>query len=384
MKIAIVSAGLGNIWRGYERFSHELFHLVKDDLDITLFKGGGSLGIREVVIPNLRRDGAVRLWPLTLKDFPRWNPYYLEVFSFFLSLVPHLKRGNFDIVHFTDCPLANLFHHSKKFFGLRCKTIWTNGNPVIDQSCVKVDLLHQLTPWHVQSLIAYGIPEHKIAMVPFGVHAKKFESDIDAVQLKKRYGLPEHKRIILAVSAINRAHKRVDYLIDEVSRLGSDYFLLVAGHMEDSSLELEASRRLGGRFKFVHVPFGEVDLLYRLSDIFVMCSLDEGFGLAAVEAMFARIPLVLHQSPHNEWLTGDRRCLTDLSLGGALSRKITETFNQPTTTSEIVDRNYRHVRERFEWSILKEQYLDLYERVVGTQRHYKFANVPEPALSEEK
>ena len=41
-KIALLCSGLGNIKRGHEIFAQDLFDLLKNDLDITLFKGGGE------------------------------------------------------------------------------------------------------------------------------------------------------------------------------------------------------------------------------------------------------------------------------------------------------------------------------------------------------
>jgi hypothetical protein len=38
MKIALLCSGLGNIYRGHEIFARDLFNLVSDSVDITLFK----------------------------------------------------------------------------------------------------------------------------------------------------------------------------------------------------------------------------------------------------------------------------------------------------------------------------------------------------------
>lgn len=365
MKIALVSTGLGHVWRGYERFTHDLFHLVQEDVDITLFKGGGEARPREIVLPHLKRDGVLSRIPLLCQGIPR-SPYYFEVLSFFLALIPKLERGRFDLVHFSDCPLANFLYHARTKMGLRWKTLFTNGNPVTDGSLRRVDFLHQLTPGQVATVVGSGIEKPRIVMVPFGVHERKFQKE-EIGALYDRYGIPKDKKIILAVSAINRTHKRIDYLVREVAKLDAGYFLLVLGHLEDSSLVREAERALGNRFNFLHVPFDEADRLYHFADLFVICSLDEGFGLAAVEAMLARIPIIAHHSPNFKWMVGDERCLADLSLEGTLAKQIQNILGDQSLASEIVERNYNSARQRFEWSVLKERYLDMYHRIANRE-----------------
>ena len=41
-RIALLCSGLGHIRRGHEVFARDLFDLLKGELDITLFKGGGE------------------------------------------------------------------------------------------------------------------------------------------------------------------------------------------------------------------------------------------------------------------------------------------------------------------------------------------------------
>lgn len=363
MKIALVSTGLGNVWRGYERFTFELFHLIQEEIDITLFKGGGEAKSKEIVLPHLRRDGILNRLPFIRRGIPR-SPYYFEVLSFFLALIPSLERGRFDLVHFSDCPLANFLYHAKTKIKFRRKTLFTNGNPVLGGSVRRVDFLHQLTPDQVAAVVNSGMDPSKIILIPFGAHERKFQkTEID--HFYDRYGVPKNKKVVLAVSAINRTHKRIDYVIREVAKLDASFFLLVVGHREDPSLEREAQFRLQDRFKFLYVPFDEVDRLYPVADLFVMGSLDEGFGLAIVEAMLARVPVVAHQSPHFKWMVGDPRCLADLTCEGALAQQIQSILGDPKLASEIVDRNYHSARQRFTWSVLKGQYLDMYERIAN-------------------
>ena len=55
-RVALLCPGLGRVFRGHETFARGLFDLLADDLDITLFKGGGASSPREHVIPHVPRD----------------------------------------------------------------------------------------------------------------------------------------------------------------------------------------------------------------------------------------------------------------------------------------------------------------------------------------
>ena len=272
MKVALVCTGLGKVWRGYERFANDLFHLLRNDVDITLFKGGGEKGGGEVIVPHLNRDGILSTLPFIRSSSYR-SSYYFEVLSFLGFLLPRLMKEGYDILHFTDCPLANFLFHvrTKLKLKFRFQTLFTNGNPVIDESCHRVDYLHQLTPLQVKDLLNFGIPAEKMIEIPFGVHCDVLSERKDRRVLRIQYGIPQDKIVVLAVSAINRNHKRIDYLVSEVARLGSDYFLLVAGHMEDPSIEELARKKLGDNFKFMHLPFERANELYQLADVFAFC-----------------------------------------------------------------------------------------------------------------
>lgn len=364
MKTALVCVGLGSVWRGYERFAYDLFYLLrKEGLDVTLFKGGGRKEDCQIVLPHISRDGILSSIPW-LQNSPH-SSYYFEVLSFFIFLFPQLISGGFDLVHFTDCPLANFFYHARTKLGLnvRFKTLFTNGNPIQDGACKRVDFLHQLTPWQEKAMLGLNIPPEKVIMIPFGIHGEQFQGRADSGALRMKYGIPKDKKVILSVSAINRSHKRIDYLIGEVARLGPESFLLVAGHMEDSSLEREARQKLGNRFKFIHLPFEEVRELYPLADVFTLCSLIEGFGLALVEAMNAKIPVVVHASDHYRWMVGSDRSLVDLSVEGNLTQKIEALLSDREPSDEMIERNYENAVRRFDWKNLKTRYLDMYEYV---------------------
>ena len=44
-----------------------------------------------------------------------------------------------------------------------------------------------------------------------------------------------------------------------------------------------------------------------------------------------------------------------------------EVLNHPDISSEIIERNYENALRRFDWPVLKDRYLDMYEYALGSR-----------------
>ena len=365
MKIALVCTGLGNVRRGYEKFTEELFRLLRDDVDITLFKGGGRSAEGEVVIPNLRRDGWFRHVPFVKSDGYR-DAYYYEVLSFGAVLLPHLMSGKYDILHYVDPTLGNLYFHTRSAFRFefRFKTLLTNAIALPPEHCARANYVHHASPvQHGQCLLS-GFAEERMALIPLGVNAKAYQSPSDRLDLRRRWDIPQDKFVILAVAAINRGHKRVDYLIEETAKLGPECFLVVVGHLEDPSLVATAADRLPARHKMITRPlYGEIAELYGLADVAVSASLTEGFGLGIVEAMCSGLPVLTHDNTHFRWLAGQNSCHVDMEQPGALAARLRQLSADREGTRQLGESLRGHACQRFDWSNLKKDYIDMYSRI---------------------
>jgi glycosyltransferase involved in cell wall biosynthesis len=362
MKIALACAGLGNVRRGYEKLTEDLYSVLKDDLDITLFKGGGQRSKGVVVIPNLKRDGWVRRLPF-VRDGGYRDPYYYEVLSFGIALLPRLVAGRYDILHYMDPALGNLLFHARSKLGLRFRfrTMITNALALSPEDCARADFVHHASPVPHDRCMAHGYPRRRMALVPLGVRPEAYWIERNATELRRKWGVPENLTVILSVAALNRCHKRVDYLIEETARLGPGYFLVVAGHLEDRSLQDLAAECLPGRSLLITKPlYDEIAEIYRLADIAVGTSLTEGFGLAIVEAMCAGLPVLLHTDPHFRWLAGLNECHVDMTKPGALAARIASLVTDRDDLRQLGERLRAQACRRFDWNHLKSQYIDMY------------------------
>lgn len=359
MKIALVCAGLGRVYRGFERYTRELFDLIKDDVDITLFKGGGPKKEREVTLPSLFRKKVPQILTSTGRD-----AVFFEQLTYSLPFIPWAVLGRFDLIHYSEPGLGNLLYHARRVFGFSYKTIFSHGLGMDPQYCSRADVLHQVSKADYDKAIDYSI-RSRMVLIPYGIHSRDFVCRDDKASLRRQYNIPQDKTVLLCVSAINRGHKRIDYLVKEVAQLDERFFLLVAGGLEDPSIQQLANRLLPGRYCFLYVPFAKVPNLYCLADLYVHTALIEGFGICIAEAMAAGLPVITHDNPHFQWLTGSSQGCVLMEKEGSLSRVILEVASAPSRLKRMGKENQVQARQYYDWQVLKSDYLSMYEGTVN-------------------
>jgi glycosyltransferase involved in cell wall biosynthesis len=168
--------------------------------------------------------------------------------------------------------------------------------------------------------------------------------------------------VLVSVAALNRQHKRLDYLIDEVSNLPHPRpFLLIVGQPDGDTPAVRAlAHRLleENSYDLRTVPASEMGDIYRASDIFALASLAEAQGRALIEAMSHGLPCVAHDSPVMRFALGPHGVMDDLSQPGALAALIQSQLSDPRTHDRARQR-HAFVYERFSWERLAPRYVDL-------------------------
>lgn len=354
LKVALVCPTLGQTRRGYERFIGDLFRELRTRADVTLFKGAGPEALDEIVVPHLRRTGILEKVTGGRLAYTR---YRLEFASFAAAAWPRLAAGRYDLVHFIDPPLARWFAHGRRMLRSPFALLFTDAGPVPCDAWRYVDRVHCLTPAAREAALRAGTPAERLTMIPVGVDPTQFRCDEDRTELRRRHGVPQEAFVVLAVTTLNRHHKRIDHLIEEVARVPGALLWIDAGlHPDgDPSLIDLARARLGERFHHTHVASSAVAELYRSADVLVSAALEESFGMALVEAATTGLPVITHDSPHFRWLLGESAERLDMALPGALAaalaRRMAAAAPAPRSAAIV---------ERLGWEALREDYLGMY------------------------
>jgi len=162
-----------------------------------------------------------------------------------------------------------------------------------------------VSPTVADRLKRWGVPAPRIEVVPNGIEVDRFRFDPERRErTRRRLGLPDGAFVVGGVGRLAPG-KRFDVLVRALARLPEDcWLLLVGGGPEEHVLRRTAHEAgVSGRVLFTGerpaVPDGtpgpDLPSLTSAMDLFASPSTEEAFGLAAVEALAAGLP-VLHGS----------------------------------------------------------------------------------------
>lgn len=376
-RVALVCSGLGSIRRGYEAFAQGLFDALSGvpSLDVWLFKGAGDRTTRQVPLPHLPRSGfAARL----LGDISRRGPYVVEQTTLTATLIPYLPRVRPDVVYYCDPAVGRMLWYWRKVTGAGFRLIMHNGGPH-PPPFKWADHVHQLTPSALTEALSAGYPPERQTLLPCGFYfgaVPRAMSMGERNSRRRSLGLPVDRPVVLSVGALNRGHKRMDYLIAEVAAMGEGRpFLVMLGESENETEAVRATAQLllgPDGFVMRTVPRERMDDYYRAADIFALASLQEAFGLAYVEAMAHGLPCIAHDQEVTRFVLGSGGKLVDLRQRGALTAALWGALDQSDTT-ELRARRHNTMRERFGWPALLPGYVSML-----TQRPAPVTPVPRP------
>jgi glycosyltransferase involved in cell wall biosynthesis len=134
---------------------------------------------------------------------------------------------------------------------------------------VRIICLTQALKARIQAL--YHIPDRKISVVPNGVDVDKFSPDIDCTRLKTRLRLSG--KIVMYAGYLNKVNgiHALEWLIPRVLRKRPDTSFVLIGRGPAEKTVQDLSRRYPANVKYLGlVPYDEMPLYYRLSDVFII------------------------------------------------------------------------------------------------------------------
>lgn len=220
-------------------------------------------------------------------------------------------------------------------------------------------------------MYALSTPPEKIDVVYNGVDPSVFDfpfEDWERAAFRSRFCAP-YEKIIFFIGRMVR-EKGAQMLIEALPRVLAQYpyaKLVIAGggyraHLEQRAAELGVT----GKVYFTgRVSDEDRDRLYRVADVAVYPSLYEPFGIVALEAMAARVPVVVSNAgglaevvEHD--VTGTTTFVEDVD---SLAWGIVRTLQLPDFARQMADNAYERVRTVFNWDRLAGETVDVYNRV---------------------
>ncbi len=390
LKVFMPCSGLGHIRRGFESFTQECFEAIsqEDCLDVTLFKGGGTSLDKEISLWNFPRKSWMALQlgrivgmvtrkgeepgKVIGKEKREENlAYFIEQLTFCLSFLPFVIIEQPDVIYFSDVNLGSILWYWRNLTKQRYKLLFCNGGP-LPPPFPRWDYVHQVAPIHLNLALSAGEPLEKQSLVPPGVSMSPQLHLLPISErnaLRGRLGLPEERPLLLCVAAINKSHKRMDYVIREVASLPEPRpYLLLVGQQDFESPEiLQLGNKLLGseHFKIRTVAQNEVANYYKIADAFVLGSLTEGLPRVLLEAISYGLPCLVHDYEIARFVVGEKGYLGNFELTGSLASLIPQALAEGYNVSQRHLR-YRSAYDRFSWEKLCPAYVAMIQRCAAS------------------
>lgn len=375
MKIALLCSGLGNVYRGHEVFASDLFALLRDSVDITLFKGGGEPTSNERVVANIPRNAeclkfihvaASPKWAEAVKESERGR---LECETFAYAALKPLLEGQFDVVHCLEREVCDIIFDKRHLFQKTPKILFSNGGAIPARELPRCDFVQE----HTELNLAYSA-KGKSFMIPHGVDLSRFRSDV-ATDFRLQHGIPKDAFVVISVGAVSYGHKRMDYVVKEVAAV-KDAYLLVLGQETPDTPEIKAlgHQLMGDRVVFTKLPHDKLPVAYAAANVFALGSVFETFGIVYLEAMAMGLPVICSRHKNQRAIVKEG-IFIDVTKHGALTKALSDT--DQSTFAALGQRGKVIVRDHYDLTVLKRQYLARYESIAAapvTLPTYSFQN----------
>lgn len=202
------------------------------------------------------------------------------------------------------------------------------------------------------SMLAEGVPAHKLIEIPFGVDTRRFAPAREKTahpfralftgQVSIRKGLPD----------LLEAWKRLAW---------RDAELWIAGGIApDFGATRERWRGLTGVAFLGHVR--ALESLYQQSDVFVFPSLEEGSALVTYEAMACGLPIITTFNAGSVARDGEDGVIVPIRDVGALCAAL-ERLRADPRLRQRMGRAARARAEEFSWTRYQTEWLASYRRI---------------------
>jgi glycosyltransferase involved in cell wall biosynthesis len=211
-----------------------------------------------------------------------------------------------------------------------------------------------------EGIAATGVPRRKIHVINPGVRVPEL---VDRTMARRMLDIPDGAFVISAVGGLVH-YKGFVELAEAVGRLnaaGLATLLLIAGEGPDAEPVENAARKLGAHCRMLG-RVNKAEPVFAASDLFVLPSRQEGFGLVYIEAAFQGVPSIGCRSGG----TGDaiEDGVTGLLVEPGNVDQLTEAIRSLRLAPERLASMGSAARERANRGFTDEVMTDAYDRVL--------------------
>ena len=217
----------------------------------------------------------------------------------------------------------------------------------------------------------YGVDKTNIRIVPNGVDTQKFKPTKECNKIKHQIGLNSKLCVLFVGRLIPR--KGLTYLVEAAKHITKDYnqttFLIVGEGPQKNHITAHLEKtNLTNNFIFLgDVNEQVLPALYNCADIFVLPSIQEGQGIALLEAQATAKPVVAFDvgGVREAIVNGETGLLTkpdSRELAGAIMKLLGSWSLRET----MGNKGRKFVVDHFSWNICAQKMLKVYQEAFAS------------------
>jgi glycosyltransferase involved in cell wall biosynthesis len=229
--------------------------------------------------------------------------------------------------------------------------------PRIREERALADVVFAPSDYVIECLIENGVAAEKILKIPYGV---------DHVRFSPTLGLQENGKVFRVVFAGSiRPAKGVRYLLEAWRGLRlKNAELVLVGQPDDDGRKI--LREFRGHYCWPGaVPKHGVDQWLRTSDVCVLPSLSDAWGLVVTEAMACGVPVVVTSSTGAPVRDGIDGFVVPPRSVTALQESIRFLYENPDTRRTMGLRGREHIAKSYTWGHYRARVAKAYNEILS-------------------
>ena len=297
------------------------------------------------------------------------------------------ESGRFDIIH-THGNYTGLENVMTSHFceAVELERLWTQksgvslfqkiyrlGTTFLEKRMVKgakgKALIVPSSRMKLEMIRRHGANADSIVVVYSGVDSERYDPghiSLYRADVRRRHSIGNDASVVLFVGG-DWERKGLAFAINALSDMDcTEAILLVIGEGDvDAYRQIARERRVEGRVIFTG-PMKEVWKYYAASDVLVLPTLNEAFGLVVLEAMSMRLPILVSS------LAGASELIED-GLNGLLIKDPTDAFEIAHKLDAILSnqrlrtqlgKEGRQTARKYTWDIVAQKHIEVYKWVL--------------------
>ncbi len=222
--------------------------------------------------------------------------------------------------------------------------------------------------------LSMGVERKNIISIPNGVDIDRIQNFKPIFNLKKkikvnsprfiflsvgRYHIKKNFEILIKASKILSKRRKFQLVIvgNEVKKLSP---IVNEYGLKEIIKLIEPSQKYHDNIKELILPSDEIFTFYKQSNVFLMPSIIESFGIVTIEAMAFGLPIIINNSPGNRDIVRNGK---DGFLFNNSEKQLSDIMEKFIKNKELLEKQSQKSIKRsrnFNWSEVVDKYINIY------------------------